>query len=124
VTPSKKIFLAFIFCSAVDVFNKNFYLAFDGEETVSKIYWTGQSFTFLVYVSFIAYVSAYLHRTLKDNWSLLFKLASLNWIAFAIGDFIDEATGHAPDVYLFEYLAFGVAIALTIREWRRHKVKT
>lgn len=117
----KKIFFAFLICSAVDVFNKNFYLAFSDTETVKKIYWSGQSFSFLCYVVFIWYVSMTLHTILKDNWSLLLKLATLNWIAFAISDFIDEVTGHASDVYLLEYGAFAITIWLTITAWNRRK---
>lgn len=119
---TKKIFLCFLACSAVDIFNKNFYLAFTDEEVVKKIYWSGQSFSFLCYVVFIWYVSTVLFKYFKDNWSLLLKLAALNWIAFAVSDFIEEITGGASDVYFFEYLAFAVTILLTVREWKRRRV--
>lgn len=120
VNKTRNIFLCFLACSAVDVLNKNFYLAFDDQQTIERVYWTGQSFTFLCYVVFIWYVGAYLYTTFKDKWTLLLKLAALNWIAFAVSDFIDEITGSASDVVWFEYGAFIITIILTIREWKRH----
>lgn len=117
---SRRLFWCMIACFAVDVFNKNFYLSFSDPKTVERVYWTGQSFSFLCYVTFVWAAGAYLYSIVKDKWTLLLKLAALNYIVFAITDFIDEVTGQAGEVLWVEYGALVITIILTIRAWKKH----
>ena len=116
----KAVFICFILVVLIDVLNKNLYLAFEDAHTSTKAYWIGQSITFLAYIVFIWYVAYNIYRTTKDKWALAFKLASLNWIAFAVNDLIDEVFGKASEVVIIEYVAFIITIALTIRQWKKH----
>ncbi len=117
---TRGLFIGCIVCVLVDVLNKNLYLTFEDAHTSEKVYWIGQSFTFLAYIVFIWYVAYNIYRIQKDKWSLALKLASLNWIAFAVNDLIDECLGKASEIIVIEYLAFIITIALTIREWKKH----
>ena len=117
---TKAIFVCFILVVLIDVLGKNLYLAFDDAHTSAKVYWIGQSVTFLAYIVFVWYVAYNIYRIQKDKWTLAFKLASLNWIAFAVNDLIDEVFGKASEVVIIEYVAFIITIALTIRQWKKH----
>jgi len=120
---TKAIFLCFILVVLFDVLNKNLYLAFEDAHTSTKAYWIGQSVTFLAYIVFIWYVAYNIYRIQKDKWTLAFKLASLNWIAFAVNDLVDECLGQQGETIVLEYVAFIITIALTIREWKKHTTK-
>ena len=117
---SRTIFFCFIACVLIDVLNKHLYLTFSDAHTSTKVYWTGQSISFLAYIVFIRLVAVKLYLTYKDRWTLLLKLAALNWIAFAVGDLADEVFGFYAHATFGEYIAFIITIGLTIREWKKH----
>jgi len=117
---NKKILIYFLIAIGVDVVNKNLYHAFSDAHTLEKVYWIGQSFTFLCYIVFIWIVSKKIYSTDQNKWTFLFKISALNWIAFAVNDLVDEVLGEASEFYLFEYIAFIITIALTIKEWKKY----
>lgn len=116
----KKIFIYFLVALSVDVINKNLYLAFSDAHTSEKVYWTGQSFTFLCYIVFIWIVSKKIYSLDQNKWTFFFKISALNWIAFAVNDLFDEVFGEASVFNLLEYVAFIITIGLTIREWKKY----
>ena len=120
---TRDLFFGFIVCVLIDVLNKNLYLTFEDAHTSEKVYWIGQSVTFTAYIVFIWYVAYNIYRIQKDKWTLALKLASLNWIAFAVNDLVDESLGQYSETIILEYLAFIITIALTIREWKKHMIR-
>lgn len=122
---NKNLFIVFLIVIAFDVLNKNLYLAFADAHTSTKVYWLGQSMTFVGYIILVRLLAHKMYSISKDKWSLIFKLAALNWIAFGINDVFDEVFGSATETVVLEYFAFIITIPLTIIEWRKHiKQKT
>ncbi len=117
---TKRLFVYFLVVVLIDVLNKHLYLAFSDAHTLEKVYWTGQSVSFLAYIVFIWIVAKHIYSIQKDKWTLLLKLSALNWIAFGVNVLTDELMGEASQISILEYAAFIITIGLTIREWQKH----
>lgn len=103
-----RLIAIFLFCVTVDIAGKNLFVLFE-----DQTYFIFQSVTFLCYITFI-------HLLCRDKGVVL-KTLSLNLIAFAVSDLIDELTGNGDKFYWMEYIAFAVSIPLTIYEIRKLK---
>lgn len=119
----KRLFICFLSVIAVDIANKNLYHLFTDQTLIERVYWTGQSVSFLCYCGFIYLLTSKINSLTKSGYAFLMKIASLNWIAFAVGDLIDELTQTYQKSSVIEYGFFLLTIPYTIYLWKRRRLR-
>lgn len=102
--------------------NKNLYHLFEGE-MVERVYWTGQSVSFLGYCILVYLLARKINSLTGSGYAFLLMAASLNWIAFAVGDLIDEVTSTYAKSSIFEYVVFLITIPYTVYLWKRRRLR-
>lgn len=119
----KWLFWSAIICFALDIANKNLYQLFADEELVKRVYWTGQSLTILCYCTLVYLLARKINQITRSGYAFLLMVSSMNWIAFAVGDLIDELTLTYQKSSLLEYSVFLLTIPYTIYLWKRRKLR-
>lgn len=119
----KRLFWLAITCFAVDMANKNLYLLFGDEETIKRVYWTGQSLTFLCIYFYVYLQARKINQLTRSGYAFATMIAAMNWIAFAVGDLIDELTQTYQKSSIIEYGFFLLTIPYTIYLWKRRRLR-
>lgn len=118
----KQLFICFMGVVAVDIVNKNLHHCFAGD-MVNKVYWIGQSVTFLCYCVFAYLCAKKLNGLTRSGYAFLLMVTTMNWIAFAVGDLVDEITLTYTRSSIFEYGFFLLTIPYTIYLWKRRRLR-
>lgn len=118
----KRLFICFLAVVVVDIANKNLYHLFEGED-VERVYWIGQSVSFLGYCVMVYLLARKINALTSSGYAFLLMVGSMNWIAFAVGDLIDEVTMTYQKSSLLEYGFFLLTIPYTVYLWKRRRLR-